>query len=95
MKIYSKKRLRKILGYEYDRGFSEAVTSVIKAIESGDKVILGNNTSFVNMKASAPVTMVGNGQYITCSNFSIDRKTATKLEKMGKSVNNLYIAGKL
>jgi hypothetical protein len=90
MKIYSKKRLRKVLGYEYDRGFSEAVTSVIKAIESGDKVILGNNTSFVGWTATAPITAVGMNQHWMNGLFTMD----PKYKKAGHK-HMVKIAGKL
>lgn len=95
MKIYTKRVLQKLTRQYYNDGFRDAVDSVVKAIESKDKVILGNNTSFVGMTASAPVTMVGNSQIITCSYFTMDKKWKDENYKMGRTTNNIKITGKL
>ena len=44
-----------------NKGFRQAVESLVIAIQAGDKVVLGNGTAFVGASYSGPITMVGNG----------------------------------
>jgi hypothetical protein len=74
MKIMTNKRLEKLMSYKYNDGFRDAVESLVKAIESGDKVILGNNTSFVGWTSTAPITTVGNNQHWMNGLFTMDPK---------------------
>ena len=68
MKILTKKRYDKVVSDYHERGrnsgFRDAVDSLVKAIESGDKVMLGNGLALVGGDFKEPVTMVGNGMSI-------------------------------
>jgi len=94
MKIYTKKQVMAMSEADYERGrgvgFRDAVDSVIKAIESGDKVILGNDMAFVGMTSTAPITAVGENQHWMNSLFTMD----PKFKRAGHK-NLVKICGKL
>lgn len=74
MKILTKKQYRSLCDYRYADGFRDAVLSLVRAIESGDKVVLGNGVSFVGLSESAPMTVVGDDTVIMNSLFTMDKK---------------------
>ena len=90
MKILTKKAIKKLAEANYDSGFRDAVDSMVKLIESHKKIVLGNGMSFVGMKATAPVALVGNHVHIANSQFSLD-----KLFKKNKDACCVKICGKL
>jgi hypothetical protein len=63
------------MGYEYDIGFRDAVESLVKAIDSGEKVVLGNGAAFVGLSMSEPMTIVGNSTIVMNSLFTEGKKT--------------------
>ena len=74
MKILTKKQYRSLCDYRYADGFRDAVLSLVRAIESGDKVVLGNGVSFVGLSESAPMTIVGNNTIISHSVMTMASK---------------------
>ncbi len=91
MKILTRKQEKRLTVECYDRGFHDAVASVVHAIDSGDRVVLGNGMSFVGMNNAAPMTLVGNDVHIANSVFTMDSKW-----KHGDNPrNNLKVMGKL
>ena len=74
MKIFTRKGLERSTIRYYEGGFRDAVESLVFAIKSGDKVVLGNGMSFVGMKNTAPMTVVGNSTHIMNGLFTLDKK---------------------
>ena len=91
MKLFTKKGLERLTGFYYSDGFRDAVESLVKAIESGDKVVLGNSMSFIGMTNSAPMTLVGNHAHIANSVFTMDSKRKHNEDVL----SNVKICGKL
>lgn len=79
MKILSNMKLGELekKWYEDGRnsGYHCAIDSLVKAIESGDKVVLGNGVAFIGINTSEPITIVGDNAHISNSSFSIGKKS--------------------
>ena len=72
--IIGDREYRKSLSDARSRGFGDCVNSLIKIIESGEEIVLGNNTAFVGLKTSAPTTIIGNHTTISHSTLALSKK---------------------
>ena len=90
MKILTRVATERLTAEYYDRGFHDAVESLVRAIDSKDKVVLGNGMSFVGMDSSAPVTIVGHDVHLMNGLFTMN----PKFKRAGYK-NNVKICGKL
>ena len=56
----------------------DAVESLVKAIESKDRIVLGNSVAFVGASVPEKLTVVGNGTVIMNSTLGFSKKNQDK-----------------
>jgi putative Mn2+ efflux pump MntP len=83
------KRDRKMSERDRSAGFQDAVESLVKAIESKDRIVLGNSVAFVGASVPEKLTVVGNGTTIMNSTLGLSKKNQDKCEPIVKISSRL------
>jgi len=91
--VFSRRSLadrdRKMSQANVSSGFRDAVESLVKILESKDRIVLGNGVAFIGVKIQDPVTMIGNGQMIVNSHIGFFKKGHDKYRPVVKILPKL------